>query len=271
LKRWMALLTALAVLLEPIAAIKVAVFAPRDAEPTCVKVIEDLLKRNGVQVVEVKGKDVSNGALMKGGKPAFDAFIMPGGSYADRMLARIHFIDALKRYLEAGGRVVGICAGAVVLVKSGIVKGEVVELGKGIGKVTVKVVDENSPITKGLPRTFTMWYLNGPVMKSKGAETVAVYAGGKIGQGDAVLVQKVGNGTAVAIGPHCHDPQGNVDPTAAKLVLNAVGIQGAKTTVGSAKPAPQGGHGGYGVPVSLGVVLAGMALLGAAAMARRQP
>ncbi|MEO2241620.1 MAG: hypothetical protein ABGY09_06080, partial [Euryarchaeota archaeon] len=78
------------------------------------------------------------------------------------------------------------------------------------------------------------------------------YAGGIVGSGDAILVDRYGKGEAIAIGPHpCHDESGNLNMKGARLLLNALGVKGKGVKSGKVE-----GGGWWPTPVlSVAVVL----------------
>ncbi|WP_456482258.1 DJ-1/PfpI family protein [Methanopyrus sp.] len=234
----------LTLLAQPASCLKVAVFAPDDAEPTCLKAIEKVLRDAGVPFDEVRGKDVVDKAIVG----RYDVLILPGGAYSERVVRHPRFIEGLKEFARAGGKIVGICAGAITLVEGGLVRAKVKEAGLGVGKVTLEL--RRHRLTEGLPNRLEVTYINGPVMRSQGAEVVARYAGGVVGHGDAILVDRYGKGEVIAIGPHpCHDDKGNVNPEGAKLLLNALGV---KKQVKSGKV---GGESWLPTPISISVVV----------------
>ena len=217
----------------------VAIYAPpRYVETACVHAIESVLNEYGIPYVEV-----GHGWIVKyltyNGKPTVKALILPGGGYVDELLAYPEVADAIKEYLNDGGVVIGICAGAMYLADAGLVDAKVVGSGRGVGTVTVKFTG-NDPfgLWNGLPNELNMAYINGPILEptSSSAVVVAEYAGGVVSSGAAVIAEKVGNGLVVAIGPHpCHDVNGNVNEEGAKLLLNAINASTAQTV----QPQPQ--------------------------------
>ncbi|AAM02342.1 DJ-1/PfpI family protein [Methanopyrus kandleri] len=232
---------------QPASCLKVAVFAADDVEPTCLKAIEKVLRDAGVPFDEVKGKDIVDGTIVE----RYDVLILPGGAYSERVVHHPRFIEGLKEFARAGGKIVGICAGAITLVKGGLVRAKVEGAGLGVGKVTLEL--ERDPLTEGLPDRLEVTYINGPVMRSQGAKVVARYAGGIVSRGDAILVDRYGKGEVIAIGPHpCHDERGNVNTQGAKLLLNALGV---KKRVKSGKVE---GEGWFPTPVPVAAVILGL-------------
>ncbi|WP_456454349.1 DJ-1/PfpI family protein [Methanopyrus sp.] len=236
----------LVLLSQPASCLKVAVFAVDDVEPTCLKAIEKVLKDAGVSFDEVNEKDIVDGTII--GK--YDVLILPGGAYSERVVHHPGFIEGLKEFARAGGKIVGICAGAITLVKGGLVRARVEEAGLGVGKVMLKL--KRCSLTEELPDHLDVTYINGPVMRSQGAEVVARYAGGIVGRGDAILVDRYGKGEVIAIGPHpCHDESGNVNTRGAKLLLNALGV---KKRI---EPGKVEGEGWLPTPVPVAAVILG--------------
>ncbi len=217
----------------------VAVYAPpRYVETTCLHAIEEVLKENGIPYVEV-GHGWITKYLTYGGEPTVKALILPGGSYVDELLGFPDVAEAIKEYLNAGGVVVGICAGAIYLADAGLADAKVIGSGYGVGTVEVKFTG-NDPfgLWKGLPDTVEMAYMNGPIMEptSSSAVVVAKYAGGTVKFGAAIIAEKVGDGLVVLIGPHpCHDVNGNINPEGARLLINAIEASTAETV----QPQPQ--------------------------------
>ncbi|WP_457620176.1 hypothetical protein, partial [Methanopyrus sp.] len=149
---------------------------------------------------------------------------LPGGAYSERVMHHPRFIEGLKEFARAGGKIVGICAGAITLVEGGLIRAKVEGAGLGVGKVTLKL--ERDPLAEGLPDRLEVTYINGPVMRSQGAKVVARYVGGIVSRGDAILVDHYGKGEVIAIGPHpCHDEAGNVNTQGARLLLNVLGVK----------------------------------------------
>ena len=234
-------------LAQPAGCLRVAVYAPRDVEPACLKAIERVLRDAGIQFDEVGDGDIAGGGIV--GK--YDVLILPGGAYAQRVEGQPGFLKGLREFVRSGGRVIGICAGAIAVVKAGLVRAKIERVGLGVGRVTLRL--ERDRLTEGLPDRLEVTYINGPVMRSEGARVVARYAGGIVRSGDAILVDRYGRGEAVAIGPHpCHDENGNLNAEGARLLLNALGVKRG------VKPGRVGGGGWWPTPVLPVAVVLGL-------------
>ena len=245
----------LVLLAQPAEGLRVAVFAPKDVEPTCLRAIEEVLRGAGIDFDEVRGGDIAGGSLLG----RYDALILPGGAYADRVTGNPGFVSALREFVRSGGKVIGICAGAITVVRAGLVRARIERVGLGVGRVTLRL--ERDRLTEGLPDRLEVTYINGPVMRSEGAKVVARYAGGIVRSGDAILVDRYGKGEAIAIGPHpCHDENGNLNREGAKLLLNALGVKAGEVKTGARSGGTKGGSWWptpvLPVAVALGLVVA---------------
>ncbi len=220
----------------------VAIYAPpRYVGTACIHAIESVLNEHGIPYVEV-GHGWMVKYLTYNGKPTAKALILPDGGYVHELLTYPDVADAIRKYLNDGGVVIGICAGAMYLANAKLVDAKVIGIGTGRGgTVTVKFTG-NDPfgLWNGLPNELNMAYINGLILEptSSSAVVVAEYAGGVVNSGAAVIAEKVGNGLVVAIGPHpCYDVNGNVNEEGAKLLLNAINA----STVQTVQPQPQWG------------------------------
>jgi phosphoribosylformylglycinamidine synthase len=93
------------------------------------------------------------------------AVILPGGfSYGDHLrcgaiASRAPVMTAVRRFAEAGGRVLGICNGFQVLCEAGLLPG-VLRPNDTLSFVcrqeTLEVADDDTPWTAGLPRGATL-------------------------------------------------------------------------------------------------------------------
>jgi predicted deacylase len=175
--------------------------------------------------------DIRGGAL-----DPFDVLIVPGGSGSKEAAAiGKDGCDAIRKFVEAGGGYVGICAGAYLatarydwalgLLNAKTFTGnrEIPGVGvrsmwsRGTGNVQMELSDEGRKILGDVPGLIEIRYANGPVLSPAGKENLPAYVPlaffrseiskyqpqkGTMIDTPAIVASQYGRGHVVAISPH---------------------------------------------------------------------
>ena len=119
--------------------------------------------------------------------------------------------DAVRRFVSAGGGIVGVCCGAFNIVWLGLIEADI-SRAQGTGMHALEVVDEKHPIARGVlerakGRKDRKWKplpilrVSGPILFPKAARQMIFSYDWEHRLG-AVLAAPYGKGRAVAISPH---------------------------------------------------------------------
>jgi hypothetical protein len=158
----------------------------------CAESIGDVVKAAGLPLRYVSRPEKVPPLLARAG-----AFVVPATDFRTESMRRAFegsVLPALRRYLRAGGRYWGVCGGAFLAARLGLVP------------VSVATYSRNSRPHLERVRWYGhrrwMFYLNGPYFVRKGRhariEVVATYSDGSI----AALAYRPGKGKVILTGPH---------------------------------------------------------------------
>jgi hypothetical protein len=158
----------------------------------CAENLGDVVTAAGLRVRYVSRPEKVPGLLHGAG-----AFVVPATNFGTESMRRAFersVLPALRRYLRAGGRYLGVCGGAFLAARLGIVP------------VSVATYSSNSrphlERVRWYGRLRWMYYLNGPyfIRKSRRApiKVIATYFDGSI----AALAYRFGKGKVIVSGPH---------------------------------------------------------------------
>lgn len=173
--------------------------------------VEVVLTNLDIPFIALDEGDVSGDRYMRLCK----ALIMPGG-YTEQCLRHLSIEDrkSLREFVARGGGYVGICLGAYMAPKIGIVKTKM-KRGRGLRQEIIRITNPDHPIFRGEKRdVLTTHYQNGPLMTpGDNEQSLAVYEMGPT----AILSARYGRGNVVLFSPH---PEKKPDTT--QLLLNAI-------------------------------------------------
>jgi len=156
-----------------------------------------------------------------------DVLIVPGGYTVDMWEPVYKNRERIYDFLDAGGRYVGICAGAYlapekVVLRSGRLPGlgiiDVENIRKS-GSEIVEITLLPHPLTRDLPSRIRIWYQNGPHIDPREAENLAVFSDGYS------AIVKEGNVVLFAVHPEGSKAAGvDASPYGLQLLMRAIGI-----------------------------------------------
>jgi hypothetical protein len=160
-------------------------------------------------------KDLKPGAvdvlLLHGGWYGIDR--VPGQNQHDKQELPEHrpMADAVRRFVRAGGGIVGVCCGAYNVVWLGLIAADI-SRAHGVGMHSLEVVNEKHPIVRGVierakGRKDRKWLalpvirVSGPIFFPRDPKQMVMSYDWEQRLG-AILAGSYGNGRAVAISPH---------------------------------------------------------------------
>ncbi|MBM3888773.1 MAG: hypothetical protein FJ388_06555 [Verrucomicrobia bacterium] len=184
------------------------------------RVIEQVGKQPGAIAVRVCGQDIQHGVLGQ-----FNVVVVPGGS-GSKEAAGIgeDGRDRIKKFVEAGGGYIGICAGAY-LATSGFAWGLKILDAKtaspkwmrGTGMVKLELTDRGREILGDKRGQFDCKYANGPILVPAQVESLPDYEPlaffrtelakndtpvGIMVNSPAIVAGRCGKGRVIVISPH---------------------------------------------------------------------
>ncbi len=183
--------------------------------------IKNLSSIKEINITKLTPKDIIDNDLS-----IFNILVFTGGSGSKQAMSLSEDgLTKVKNYINAGGKYLGICAGAYLATTGfdwslSIINVETVsqvewERGKGLVKVTL--TDEGRELFPSFPSSFEIEYANGPILKksnidSLGNYTVLALYASEISQNGvtagimentpAFLMSSYGKGKVFIIGPH---------------------------------------------------------------------
>ncbi len=158
----------------------------------CARNLGDVAKAAGLRVRNVARPEKVPRLLAKA-----SAFVVPAtnfGTESMRLAFKRSVLPALRRYLRAGGRYWGVCGGAFLAARLGLVPATVATYSSNSRPHLEKV--------RWYGRRRWMYYLNGPYFTPTGRhariKVIATYSNGSI----AALAYRFGKGKVIVAGPH---------------------------------------------------------------------
>ncbi len=174
-----------------------------------------------IKIIKLTSRDIINNDLS-----IFNIITFTGGSGSKQSISLgKEGLIKIKKYIEGGGKYLGICAGAYLATTGfdwslGVINVETVsqiewERGKGLVKVTM--TNEGIELLPSFPSCFEIEYANGPILKktnvdSLGDYTILAFYSSEISQNGvtlgvmentpALLMGSYGEGKVFIIGPH---------------------------------------------------------------------
>ncbi|MFN7138169.1 MAG: BPL-N domain-containing protein [Limisphaerales bacterium] len=159
--------------------IRVALFEDEGAGAKGIQNVQRQLTETGeMEVTLVKGKEIASGVLS-----GFDVVVFTGGSGSKQGNALGEEGRAnVRKFVDAGGGYVGICAGAYLACTGfswgvGVLDAKTVDSRwrRGSGEVKVEITPAGEEVT-GLPaKVHKIRYANGPILMPHGKEKIPPY------------------------------------------------------------------------------------------------
>lgn len=203
---WSAAMPAAAIADTPDKPIRVAVYRGPAACETCPEAAKRAVENAGERYrVDFVGPDervdISNTSLAR-----YDVYVQPGGGQDIRgALDSLgdDRVDAIRRFVERGGRYVGLCMGAYLADASGI--GLVAQdLNSEVGRpgFPIKTIEDAAISVRWADRKDKVFYQDGPYLQpqplDKRFRAIATYENGDL----AAARYSFGKGIVVLSGPH---------------------------------------------------------------------
>jgi len=220
--------------------VSVAIYNGTGTGDTTLDRVEGVLRRQGLTVVEPVGPgDIGEGALKQ-----FDVVIFPGGSGSKQAKAIGESgRRRVRRFVEAGGGYVGICAGAYLATYDYVWSLKILDArtidrkhwNRGTGMVKIEMTPAGRRILGGGEGLLNVYYGQGPLLGPTGIDslpdydTLAHYRGEIAKKGaptgvmidtPAIVSAPFGRGRVICISPHPEKPQS--EPALRPFVLRAV-------------------------------------------------
>lgn len=158
----------------------------------CAEDLGDVAKAAGLRVRYVARPEKVPGLLARA-----SAFVVPAtnfGTESMRLAFKRSVLPALRRYLRAGGRYWGVCGGAFLAARLGLIPATAAPYSSNSRPHLEKV--------RWYGHRRWMYYLNGPYFtptsRRTGIKVIARYSNGSI----AALAYSFGEGKVIVAGPH---------------------------------------------------------------------
>jgi glutamine amidotransferase PdxT len=183
--------------------------------------VELALDKMGISYYEVDEDFIAKGNLYRDMNSSIGrnmnmnctCLIVPGGDTSVYAATLSKNFNKIGEFVLAGGKYIGICAGAYIASDRVELPGHPEGLGiinitnkrrSGIGLVDI-IMDLDNPVAEGCPKLMKIWYQNGPyIIPGEGVKVVARYDEDYA----AVVHSKYGKGNVIIFSPH---PEGSIE------------------------------------------------------------
>jgi predicted deacylase/putative intracellular protease/amidase len=212
---------------EPHATLRLAIYDGRGTGGVGGRRVEEQVgKREGACVYRVCSEDICEGAL-----DGFDVLVVPGGNASSEAAALGRGgLDRIRKFVEAGGGYIGICAGAYLATSGGDQRLKILDAKtvspkweRGHATVQLELTEQGRRVFGDRRGEVACKYANGPCLCPAGLDAVPDYEvlahfrsevsengtppGVMIGS-PAIVAGRYGKGRVMSISPHPEQTQG---------------------------------------------------------------